>query len=83
MTISKQRFVFAIVLAIFAPGLGRAIVGKVWSGILLFLVFILLLRINVIRLWWLQWLINFTVWSFFASLDVGFVAQSIKKEDVN
>jgi TM2 domain-containing membrane protein YozV len=83
MVISRQRLVVAIVLAIFAPGLGRVIVGKVWSGILLFLVFMLLLRINVIELWWLHWLINFTVWSFFASLDVGFVVQSIKKEDAN
>jgi len=77
--ISKQRFILAVILAILTPGLGRMVVGKVWRGILLFLIFILLLRINVIRLWWLQWLINFAVWSFFASLDVGFVAQSIRK----
>lgn len=78
---SKTKFVLAIVLAIVAPGLGRAIVGKVWSGILLFLIFVLLLRLNVIRLWWLQWPINFAIWSFFASLDVGFVIRLTTGKD--
>lgn len=78
---SKTRLVLAIVLAIVAPGLGRAIVGKVWSGILLFLLFVLLLRFNVIRSWWLQWPINFVIWSFFASLDLGFVIRFTTGKD--
>lgn len=78
--ISRRRLVLALVLAVLFPGLGRAITGQIWKGVLLALAFVLLMLVHPIggsRL--VRWAISFVVWSTFASWDVTYVARVIQE----
>ena len=77
---SRRRFILATVLALLAPGLGRAATGQVFVGISLSLLYKFLLWINSIWAAWLQWTAYFLIWSSLAALDVGFLVRRVQQQ---
>ena len=75
----NRRYIPALVLALVAPGLGRSIAGSIVPGILLFLLVVLLWQITLSP-WWLNAIIKFSLWAFFASIDVGYVVRRMRGE---
>lgn len=75
----NRSYVLALVAALIVPGLGRAIAGNIAPGIVLFLLFVLLWQIGVDP-WWLNAIIKFAIWSFFASIDVGYVTKRARQD---
>jgi len=76
---AKRRFILGMALALLVPGLGRALVGKIWSGILLFLLFALLfvlLLLTNIGGEWFNILLKISLWAYFASIDVSYVRKT-------
>ena len=54
----ERKIIPALVLAILAPGLGRAVAGRIATGILLFVLLVLLWQIRLAP-WWLNVIIKF------------------------
>ena len=74
----RHRQLLGMILAVLTPGLGRAILGGPWVGVVLFLTFVLLWQIHVGPTW-LNLVIKFAIWSFFASVDVTYVRRDISR----
>ena len=73
---SKIRYILALVLACAAPGLGRAVMGEVVNGVLLFLVYYVLSRLIVItEPRWLDIAFDLGLWLTFALRDLKHVIQ--------
>jgi len=74
----RRRHVLAMILALTAPGLGRAILSRPWPGISLFLIFLLIWQIHLSPIWF-NVILKFAIWSFFASIDITFVRKVIER----
>jgi len=75
----NRRYILALVLALITPGLGRATAGAIGSGIILFLLLVLLWQISVSP-WWLNAIIKFSTWALFSSIDVSYVVRRVRGE---
>jgi hypothetical protein len=74
----NRSLIRSLVLAMLTPGLGRAIAGNIIPATVLFLLLVILLQIGVTPCW-LNATLKFAIWSFFPSIDVGYVTKRMTR----
>lgn len=83
----RRKFFWGIVFALVTPGLGRAFVGrKYWDNIVIGCILFVLLQMILwmhLQPWWLHWIIRFTAWLWFASIDVKAVERIVYNSNEN
>ncbi|NBD36777.1 MAG: hypothetical protein GVY30_12385 [Chloroflexi bacterium] len=80
----KVRYISAIVLAFVAPGLGRAMMGKIIKGVLLYIMYDILAHLFVIiEPHWMGLVFNFALWLSFGLRDLKCVRQLYVKKAEN
>jgi len=83
----RLRFFWGVVLALVTPGLGRVFAGyRYWGNIVVGFTLFLLYQMSLwvhLQTWWIHWPIRFTVWAWFASIDVKAVERIVYSNNEN